>query len=139
MNNCIEENILLSKDIKPTPNRILVLRELLKTKHPLSLGDLEAELGYSVDKASIFRVLELFSEKELTHVIEDGSRALKYEVCHSEGHHSASDQHAHFYCEKCGTVSCLEDVKFPDIDLPADYRVKSINLMFKGLCPKCSK
>lgn len=133
----VEETILLNKGIKPTPNRILVIRELLKTTHPVSLGDLEALLGFTMDKASIFRVLELFSEKELTHVIEDGSRSLKYELCHSEGQHSASDQHAHFYCEKCGSVTCLDDVKLPDIDIPGKYTVRSVNLMFKGICPEC--
>lgn len=137
MSYSVEENILLSKEIKPTPNRILVIRELLKATHPVSLGDLEALLGFSMDKASIFRVLELFSDKELTHVIEDGSRSLKYELCHSEGHHSASDQHAHFYCEKCGTLTCLDDVKLPDIYVPGNYEVKSINFMFKGICPDC--
>lgn len=138
MSYSIEENILLSRGIKPTPNRILVIRELLKATHPSSLGDLEILLGFSMDKASIFRALELFSEKELTHVIEDGSRSLKYELCHSDGSHSVSDQHAHFYCEKCGTVTCLDDVKLPNVDIPGTYKVKSINFMFKGICPDCS-
>lgn len=138
MSYSIEENILLSRGIKPTPNRILVIRELLKATHPISLGDLEILLGFSMDKASIFRALELFSEKELTHVIEDGSRSLKYELCHSDGHHSVSDQHAHFYCEKCGTVTCLDDVKLPSVDISGAYKVKSINFMLKGICPDCS-
>ena len=139
MSYSVEENFLISRSIKPTPNRVLVVRELLRATHPISLGDLEELLGYSMDKASIFRVLELLSEKEVTHVIEDGSRSLKYELCHSEGHHDASDQHPHFYCERCGTVYCLDDVTIPAIPLPAGYQVKSTNFMFKGVCPKCSE
>ena len=133
----VEEDLLLDRGIKPTSNRILVVRELVKATRPISLGDLEALLGFTMDKASIFRVLELFAEKELTHVIEDGSRSLKYELCRSDGHHHAADQHAHFYCEKCGTVTCLDNIKLPSISLPDNYKLKSVNLMFKGICPKC--
>ena len=137
MNRSVEETILMDKGIKPTANRILVVRELLKASHPISIGDLEKLLEYSMDKSSIFRVLELFSEKELTHVIEDGSRSLKYELCHGEHHHSPADQHAHFYCEKCGMVYCLDSVSIPVLDLPERFQLKSINFMLKGICPDC--
>ncbi len=130
------ENLLTGKGIKPTANRILVLKELLRNTHPVNLADLETALD-PMDKGSIFRVLQLFSEKEIVHVIEDGSRSLKYEVCHSENHHTASDQHPHFYCEKCGALYCLDNISLPDIKLPDDFKVKSINLMYKGICPKC--
>ena len=90
------EHILESKWIKPTSNRILVMRELMKATNPLSLADLEILLGFTLDKASIFRVIELFAEKDMVHVIEDGSRSLKYELCHSDTRYSIPDQHIHF-------------------------------------------
>lgn len=61
MSNNDVEDILTRKEVKPTSNRILVMRELIKASHPVSLADLEISLGFSMDKASIFRVLELFS------------------------------------------------------------------------------
>ncbi len=63
------EDHLLTKGIKPTANRILVMRELLKASHPISLMDLETIFGHTLDKASIFRVLELFSERNVGHTI----------------------------------------------------------------------
>lgn len=138
MNSAEIENILTNKDIKPTANRILVLKELMKSTHPVNLADLEATLA-PMDKASIFRVLKLFSEKDIIHVIEDGSRSMKYELCGGKTSHSPSDQHAHFYCENCGTVYCLDDVALPEINLPDSFRIKSINFMIKGLCPRCSR
>ena len=135
MNNPEIENILTSHGIKPTSNRLLVLKDLARCSHPVNLADLEKSLD-PMDKASIFRVLELFAEKDIVHVIEDGSRSLKYELCHGD-HHSVSDQHAHFYCEKCDTVYCLDEIKLPVIDLPQGYQTKSINFMFKGICPNC--
>mgnify|MGYP000497849857 CR=1 FL=1 len=62
MSNNDVEDILTRKEVKPTSNRILVMRELIKASHPVSLADLEISLGFSMDKASIFRVLELFSD-----------------------------------------------------------------------------
>ena len=137
MDRVLVENILIGKGVKPTPNRILVLNELIQTVNPVSLADLEEMLDYSVDKASIFRVLELFAEKEVVHVIEDGSRSLKYEMCQSHNHHSISDQHVHFYCEKCGKIYCFKTETVPLANMPEGFIPHSVNYMIKGLCPEC--
>ena len=139
MSNNDVEDILTRKEVKPTSNRILVMRELIKASHPVSLADLEISLGFSMDKASIFRVLELFSEKDIIHEIEDGSRSLKYELCHSGTHHTISDQHVHFYCERCKETYCFEDVNVPLVNIPEGFSPHTINYMVKGICPKCSK
>lgn len=131
------ENILNQKGVRPTPNRILVMKELTKATRPVSLADLEAALEFSMDKASIFRVLELFSEKDVVHVIEDGSRSLKYELCHNATHHTISDQHVHFYCERCKETYCFENVSIPAVEIPDGFRARAINYMIKGICPKC--
>lgn len=62
MNSIDIENILNRKGVKPTSNRILVAKELLKASRPVSLADLEILLGFSMEKASIFRVLELLPQ-----------------------------------------------------------------------------
>ena len=138
MNTADIEIILTNKGVKPTANRILVLRELMNTSHPVSLADLESALGFTIDKASIFRVLELFAEKDVVHVIEDGSRSLKYELCHSGDRHSIADQHVHFYCEKCRETYCFETVTVPLIDMPEGFTAHTVNYMIKGICPKCA-
>lgn len=139
MSNNDVEDILTRKEVKPTSNRILVMRELIKASHPVSLADLEISLGFSMDKASIFRVLELFSGKDIIHVIEDGSRSLKYELCHSGTHHTIADQHVHFYCERCKETYCFENVSVPLVNIPEGFSPHAINYMIKGICPKCSK
>lgn len=139
MNNNHIEQILACKGVRPTANRILVVKELIKASKPVNIADLEIMLDYSIDKASIFRVLELFADKDVVHVIEDGSRSLKYELCHSDSEHSIADQHAHFYCENCKDTYCIETAKVPLIDIPDGFIPHSINYMVKGICPKCSK
>lgn len=139
MSSTYIENILNEKGVKPTSNRILVLKEIIKAPHPVSLADLEVMLEFSMDKASIFRVLELFSKKDIVHVIEDGSRSLKYELCQSSSNHSIYDQHVHFYCENCKEIYCFETVGVPLINMPDGFHPHSVNYMIKGICPKCNK
>ena len=137
MGNDDINSVLAEKGIKPTSNRILVMRELVKASHPVSLADLEISLEFSVDKASIFRVLELFSAKHIVRVIEDGSRSLKYELCGSGAHYS--DQHVHFYCEQCKKTYCFEDESVPVVNIPKGFSLHDINYMMKGTCPNCNK
>lgn len=131
-------DFLLHRGVKPTANRILVAKELMGMTHPMSLADLEGAL-YPMDKASIFRVLELFAEKDVVHVIEDGSRSSKYELCLREGHHDVSDQHVHFYCERCKETFCLEDITVPVVNVPEGFIARSVNYVLKGECPRCAK
>ena len=139
MGNAEIERLLETKGVRPTSNRILVMKELAKATNPVNLADLEVLLGFTLDKASIFRVLELFAEKDVVNVIEDGSRSLKYELCHGHAHHSVADQHIHFYCERCKETYCIESVKVPMVELPEGFTPHAVNYVVKGSCPRCSE
>lgn len=138
MSGADAEALLEKRGVRPTANRILVLRELMRATHPISLADLETAMGYCMDRASIFRVLELFAERDVVHVIEDGSRSLKYELCHSERCHTIADQHVHFYCERCRKTYCFEEISVPVVPVPEGFRAHAVNYMIKGICPKCA-
>ena len=73
-NTCIQ--LLKAHGIKPTSNRILVVRALATEDAPSSISDLERGL-LSVDKSSIFRCLMLFREHHLVHSMEDGDGQVK--------------------------------------------------------------
>ena len=68
--------------IKPTSNRIVVVRALETAGRPLSLLELETKIQ-TIDKSGVFRALTLFREHHLVHVIEDGGDGVRYELCHS--------------------------------------------------------
>lgn len=123
--------------VRPSSNRILVASALAKAPRPVSMAELEADLD-TVDKSGISRALALFREHQMVHVIEDGSEAVRYELCTS--HHSDSDDdlHVHFYCRACRRTFCLRDVPVPGVPLPEGYRMEGVNYMVKGLCPECS-
>jgi Fur family ferric uptake transcriptional regulator len=131
------ETLLASHHIKPTANRIVVAKTLAAAERPMSLSELEYKI-LSIDKSSVFRVLTLFREHHLVHVIEDGGDGVRYELCHShDGHAEDDDQHVHFYCERCHRTFCLHDTPIPTVSLPEGYRLTGINYMVKGLCPEC--
>lgn len=126
------------RGVKATSNRILVFKALQGAAHPLSLAELE-EIIATMDKSSVFRALNVFLENDIVHGIEDGSGSLKYELCHGEDHCSPADQHVHFYCEKCHTTYCFEEVPIPMVATPEGFHVHSVNYMLKGVCANCRK
>ena len=137
----MEENkytILLDEhDIKPTANRLIVLRTLDGAGRPMSLTELENKIQ-TIDKSGIFRTLSLFREQHLVHVIEDGGDGVRYELCHSHHDEIDDDLHVHFYCEQCHQTYCLDHIPVPGIELPEGFIMSSVNYMVKGICPHCA-
>ncbi len=129
---------LASREVKPTPNRLLVLEAIMSASSPVSLADLEAILE-TVDRSSIFRTLNLFMSRHLVHVIDDGSGSLKYEVCMGEEECSVDDMHVHFSCEKCHKTICLSSTPIPPVALPDGFVMSSANYIVKGICGDCMK
>lgn len=127
---------LLKNDIKPTPNRVLVFKALAECDRTMSLLDLETALP-TLDRSSIFRVLTLFVSRHLVHSIEDGSGAVKYEVCGADEECSIADMHIHFHCERCGRTYCFEDIHVPTVELPSGFEPHAVNYMVKGICHDC--
>lgn len=129
--------ILENAGTKVTPNRILVVKELLASESPKSLIELEIKIG-TMDRSSILRVLNVLTESGIVHIMEDGRGISKYEICQNEGHCSVGDMHAHFYCEKCKRMFCLDDITAPKINISGSFIVKSVNFMIKGICSECN-
>ena len=122
--------ILLEHGIRPTANRLLLVKVLSKAEHPLTMKELE-DLVDTIDKSNIFRTLSLFRDQHLVHVLQDGADAVRYELCHSheEDHDDDADEHRQTFC--------LNDIPVPQVDLPKGYRLNTINYLIKGICPNC--
>ncbi len=133
-----EESIQLLEQhgVKPTANRIVVVRALAEAGRPMTLAELEYQI-LSIDKSGVFRALTLFREHHLVHAIEDGSGALRYELCHSHSHEADDDLHVHFFCERCQRTYCLDATPIPQVPVPPGFTVASANYIIKGVCPHC--
>ncbi len=135
LEDCV--SMLTEHGIKPTSNRIVVLKELAASPHPVTLNELEMHI-LSIDKSGIFRALTLFRENHLAHVIDDGSGAVRYELCHSRAADTDDDLHVHFLCEECRQVYCLDGVPVPQVDMPPGFSAVTASHIVTGVCPKCS-
>ena len=129
---------LESKGIRPTANRILVMKTLMGEQNPQSLSNLERKM-VSMDKSSILRTLTLFLEHDVVHAFEDGRGVLCYELCEEKGACDHHDGHMHFYCESCQRSFCMEDIHIPSFELPEGFYPHSISFVIKGECPDCRK
>ena len=129
---------LESKGIRPTANRILVMKTLMGEQNPQSLSNLERKM-VSMDKSSIFRTLTLFLEHDVVHAFEDGRGVLCYELCEEKGACDHHDGHIHFYCESCQRSFCMEDIHIPSFELPEGFYPHSMSFVIKGECPECRK
>ena len=82
------EKLLEEHGIKPTANRILVVKALASSMQPLSLAELERRI-MTIDKSNVFRALSLFREHHLVHTIEGSGDGTRYELCHSHASRAA--------------------------------------------------
>lgn len=130
-------DILEHAGVRPTSIRILVYQAIYEQHDTFSLGDLESLLP-TVDKSSLFRALQLFTAKHLIHSVDEGSKAVKYCVCHNHGQCNAAEEHCHFYCEQCHKTYCLNGEFSPRNNLPTGFQAWSINYVIKGLCAHCA-
>ena len=135
MNNKYVE-MLQERSIKPTANRLLIVRTLVNAGRPLSMAEIESD-AKTIDKSIISRTLSLFRDKHLVHAVEAGGDSVRYELCRSHFDDEHDDMHVHFYCERCHRTFCL-DSPVPSVEVPEGYQVTSVNYMIKGVCPECA-
>lgn len=137
MTESVYANMLGEHGVKPTANRILILRTIAEAGRPLSMAEIES-IVVTIDKSGISRTLALFRQQHLIHVIEAGGDSLRYELCISHDHHHHDDMHVHFHCENCNRTFCI-DAPIPHVELPDGYAMHSVNYVVKGICPDCRK
>ena len=124
--------------MKPTANRIIIVKALSQAGAPMSMKELEYSI-LSLDKSSIFRTLTLFRDHHLVHTIESGDGGVRYELCKSHDNNIDDDEHVHFYCEQCHKTYCLYDTLIPQVPVPEGFLPNSANYILRGICPHCRK
>ncbi|WP_423776236.1 Fur family transcriptional regulator [Bacteroides graminisolvens] len=129
---------LISRNIKPTAMRELVLDALLEQNVAVSLSDLENKFN-KVDKVTLYRTLKTFEENKLIHSIDDGTGSVKYALCAENCQCNPHDLHVHFFCTKCKQTYCLNETSIPSVVLPSDFEIKTINMVVKGICSNCKE
>lgn len=121
-------------DGRVTGARIQVLGALLKAREALSHRDIEASLQPGLlDRVTLYRVLDWLVDKGLAHRISGTDRMWRFSIAGTR--HSG---HAHFHCDQCGKLLCLDQSAKQNIRLPRGYRTQRVELTVEGLCADCN-
>ena len=125
--------ILQSNGLKITTARIAVLDALEKKDNPSDVLSLVEDLNTKVDQATIYRILDLFTDKGVVKRIDFGEGKYRYEL--QEKHHH------HLVCTSCGLVEDIEIENLESVEeqvrIKKGFLVKSHSLEFFGICKNC--
>lgn len=129
--------ILKDAGLRCTQGRRDVLRVLLDSDAPLSHDELCACLcGVSINRVTVYRVLESFLKAGIVHRVEAGGRVWRFAVC---GAMHRGHCHPHFICRGCGRIECLNDCPMPEFHpcIPR-HTVEEQEVYLRGLCDQCA-
>jgi Fur family transcriptional regulator, ferric uptake regulator len=129
-----------SEGLRMTPALENVLRILIESETPLTLGDItESEkLTCHADRATVFRLLTKLEKLSIIRRLGAHDRAAYYTLLLPDAHND------YLVCTECGTIKRLE-IDCPVEALEAQVAKKSKfthiyhELMFFGTCPECAK
>ena len=130
------ESLLKQHKYRITAARKQVFQVLLDHGEPMSMAELIAACNGSVDRVSVYRVVELFTELGIAHRVSLG---WKYKIELTElfvGHHH------HITCSSCGRVAEIDDEH--EIDRYVNQLAKTAGFSptrhvfeIEGICTDC--
>jgi Fur family ferric uptake transcriptional regulator len=124
---------------KVTRGRVRVLEFLRVSNRPLSHAELEAALsaedGSSIDRVTLYRVLDSLVFNDLVLKAVDTHGVFRYSYAAAQRGHSS---HIHFHCADCGGMFCLDAKPPMPPKLPRGFQLASIEFDIRGTCKACA-
>ena len=136
---CNYEELLKAVNLEPTANRLHVLEVVGNNPFPLSAGDIYKTLARStsINRVTIYRILDLLVEYKVVERISTGGRAFYYGLAPNKHH----QPHAHFYCKQCGQMDCLNpqslNVETDPLWKTFPGRIDKVEVRVDGVCKNC--
>ena len=119
-----------------TRTRVAVVEALQECAQPLSHEELGARLvatDIPHDRVTLYRALDWLVEQGIARRIAGSDRAWRFEMVRPDSH-----RHAHFHCDRCGRVVCLESTEpSTAVSLPEGFQLDRAELVLHGACATC--
>jgi len=133
--NAIE--LLRAKGLKKTAQRIMLINILRKHAIALTEADIKAEMDDLYDRITFYRTIQILLDADIIHRITVDNITVKYALndLHAPEH---AGNHAHFFCNNCHAVTCLEDVSSLNYTLPPGFTGEKCEVLIRGFCRKCN-
>ena len=126
-------------ELRATPARIALMQLLEKSDKPLDVQSMITFLekkDIKTDPATVFRIINMFTEKGLVKPIQLNEGKFRYELKDKADHH-------HLVCEQCGDIEDISDCNInaleKEIEKKKNFKVTSHSLEFFGICTSCQR
>lgn len=123
--------ILIEAGIKPSSQRIAVMRQLMSDKSHPTVADIYDALipeHPTISRTTIYNTLKLFVETGCARCLSIDPINARFDA--------TVRPHAHFFCRKCHRVTDIE-MPLPPLHIQG-YSCDSAALFFTGVCPHCN-
>lgn len=106
----------------------------INAQHAQSYMDIKEAMEEGIDKSTLYRNLATFEKAGLIHSINDHTGVTKYAYGDAP---ELGNEHAHFVCERCETVYCMEGLTPLGIEVPKGFKTNKVRTIIQGICSKC--
>lgn len=121
--------------IRKTQSVEILLNEFQKNSGAISTVELINRLSSSMNKTTIYRVLDKLEDDGILHSFLGVNGIKWYAKCNGCTKSEHIDIHPHFQCINCGRVDCLTvDVHIPRIP---NREVVASQVLIQGKCEEC--
>lgn len=132
MNRVVEH--LVNHNIKPSLQRIAIMKYLMDNKNHPTADKIYSELlpqMPTLSRTTVYNTLKVLEENNALITLDIDSKNLHYD--------GDVTPHAHFMCNKCGTI---HDMSIPNdaispISGMERFKIEVVKLYYKGICEKC--
>ncbi|MDX1295541.1 MAG: transcriptional repressor [Sulfurimonadaceae bacterium] len=109
--------------LRLTNSRKALIEAFIGAGRPLSYEDLKTKIN--MDKATFYRNMHAFETAHIIRKIESDDKKWYFEL--------ATTTHAHFICNDCHSVECLDELPVQGL---SGYTVDTV--IYKGKCQACN-
>ncbi|MFC2088009.1 Fur family transcriptional regulator [Calditrichota bacterium] len=126
------KNILESKNVKPSFQRLSVLRYIMNhMNHPSAetiYNNLVQEIP-TLSKTTIYNTLNLLAAKNIITALTISDTEVRYDYKKSE--------HAHFQCINCKQIYDVENQEISNNRIIDGHKIMDTQIHYKGICTNC--
>ncbi len=131
---------LRSKGMRKTAGLTSVIETLIDADRPLTIAEISERMDSAArcDPATVYRILEKLEKARVVRKLGMHERAMYFELLHRENHHD------YLLCTGCGSITqvsaaCPVGALERQLQETTGFTNLTHELVFYGMCPKCSQ
>jgi Fur family ferric uptake transcriptional regulator len=129
-------DILKDLNLKRTSCREGIIEVVMNANQALSENEIKERLAGNYDRTTFYRSFKTLIKHKIIHKIVVDNQLVKYAIDNTMTH---KDEHAHFFCNLCKAVQCMDNVPVEKYALPDGYSDVETEVLIKGTCANCKK